>query len=47
VAELHLHGEKAGERGLGETEGLGANQRVSRIAGEAAELTKVTDTTEA
>jgi hypothetical protein len=25
VAELRLHGEKAAERGPGETEGLGAN----------------------
>jgi hypothetical protein len=38
AAELQLHGEKVGERGPGETEGLGANQRVSRVVGEEAKL---------
>jgi hypothetical protein len=45
--ELRLHVEKAGERGPGETEGLGANQRVSHVADEEAELTEATDATEA
>jgi hypothetical protein len=40
---LRLHGENAGERGPGETERLGANQKVSRVAGEGAELTEATD----
>jgi hypothetical protein len=47
AAELRLHGEKAGERGPGETERLGANQRVSRVAGEEAKLTEATNVTEA
>jgi hypothetical protein len=47
MAKLRLHGEEAGERGPGETEGLGANQRVSRIVGEEAELNGATDVTEA
>jgi hypothetical protein len=42
-----LHGENAGERGSGELERLGANQEVSRIAGEGAELTETTNTTDA
>jgi hypothetical protein len=44
---LWLHGENAGEHGPGETEGLGANQRVSRVAGEEAKLTEATDATDA
>jgi hypothetical protein len=36
----------AGERGPGETERLGANRKVCRIAGEGAELTKATDATD-
>jgi hypothetical protein len=47
AAELRLHGEKADERGPGKTEGLGANQRVSRVAGEEAEFSEATDVTEA
>jgi hypothetical protein len=47
VAELRLYGEKACERRSGETEGLGANQRVSHIAGEDAELTEATGTPDA
>jgi hypothetical protein len=42
---LWLHGENAGERGPGEIERLGANRKVSRIAGEGAELTEATDVT--
>jgi hypothetical protein len=34
VAGLRLHGENVGEHGPGETEGLGVNQRVPRVAGE-------------
>jgi hypothetical protein len=33
---LRLHGENAGERGPSEIEGLGANQKVSRVASEGA-----------
>jgi hypothetical protein len=40
---LRLHGENAGERGPGEPEGLGANWKMSHIAGEEAELTEATD----
>jgi hypothetical protein len=47
AAELRLHREKTGERGLGKIEGLGANQRVSRVAGKETELTKATDAIEA
>jgi hypothetical protein len=47
TVELRLHGENTGERGPGEIEGLGANQRVSRVAGEESKLTEATDTTEA
>jgi hypothetical protein len=47
VVELRLHREKADERGPGEIEGLGANQRVSHIAGEEAELTEATDAADA
>jgi hypothetical protein len=39
VAETRQHDEKSGEREAREIEGLGANQRVSRVAGEEAELT--------
>jgi hypothetical protein len=46
-AGLRLHGENTGEHRPGETEGLGANQRVSRIAGEEAELTEATDAADA
>jgi hypothetical protein len=44
---LRLHGENAGERGPGEPEGLGANQRVSHTIGEEVELTEATDTARA
>jgi hypothetical protein len=47
VVELRLHGEKVGDREPREIEGLGANQRVSRVPGEDAKLTKVTDMAEA
>jgi hypothetical protein len=47
MAELRLHCEEAGERGPGETEGLGANQRVSHVVGEEAELNGATNVTEA
>jgi hypothetical protein len=40
---LRLHGENVGEHVTGETDMLWANQRVSRVAGEEAELTKATD----
>jgi hypothetical protein len=40
AAELRLPSEEAGERGQGEPEGLGANQEVSHVAGEGAELTE-------
>jgi hypothetical protein len=45
TAELLHWGEKAGERGPGETYGKGANQGVSRVAGKEAELTEATDAT--
>lgn len=38
--ELWLQGEEGSERGLGELEVLGANQEVSHVADEEAELTK-------
>jgi hypothetical protein len=44
---LRLHGENVGEHGLGEIEGLGANQRVSRVAGKGAELTEALDAVDA
>jgi hypothetical protein len=44
---IRLYGENDGEREPGETEGLGANQRMSRIAGEEAELTEATDVADA
>lgn len=44
---LRLQGENIDEHGPGETEVLGANQRVSRVAGEYAELTEATDATDA
>jgi hypothetical protein len=47
MAGLRLHGENAGEHRPGKTEGLGAIQRVSRAAGEDAELTEATDATDA
>jgi hypothetical protein len=47
VVGLQLHGENAGERRPGEIEGLGANQRVSRVAGEGAELTEASDAADA
>ena len=47
MAELRLYGEKACEHGPGETEGLGANQRVSHVAGEDVELTEATDAADA
>jgi hypothetical protein len=37
----------AGESGPGETKSLGANRKVSRVAGEGAELTKATDRADA
>ena len=43
AAELRLHREKVDERRPSETEGLGANQRVSCVVGEGAELTKAID----
>jgi hypothetical protein len=45
VAEIRLSGEKSIKREPREVEGLGANQRVSRVAGEEAELTGAVDTT--
>jgi hypothetical protein len=45
VAEARLCGEKSGEREQREIEVLGANQRVSCVAGEEAELTGAMDTT--
>jgi hypothetical protein len=47
VVGLRLHGENAGERGVGKLEGLGANWRVFHTADEKAELTEATDTTRA
>ena len=47
AAELRLQGEEAGEHRSGELEVLGANQEVSHIAGEGAELTEATDATDA
>jgi hypothetical protein len=44
--ELRLHGEKAGEHGPGETERLEANQRVSCVDGDEAELTEATNATD-
>jgi hypothetical protein len=38
---LRLHGEDTYERGPGEPEGLGANQRMSHAGGEEVELTEV------
>ena len=45
AVETRLHGEKFDERQPREIEGLGANQRVSRVAGEEAELTRAMDAT--
>jgi hypothetical protein len=45
TTETQLRGEKSGEREPGEIEGLGANQRVSRVVGEEAELTRATNAT--
>jgi hypothetical protein len=42
AAKLRLPSEEVGERGPGEPEGLGANQEVSHVAGEGAELTEAT-----
>jgi hypothetical protein len=47
TAELRLFGEKDDEHGPGDTEGLGANQRVSHLASEEVKLTEATDATEA
>jgi hypothetical protein len=44
---LRLQRENTGERGPGETEGLRANQRVSHVASEEAELTEATDAVDA
>jgi hypothetical protein len=46
AAELRLQGEEAGEHRSGELEVLGANQEVSHIAGEGAELTEATGAAE-
>ena len=43
AVELRLHGEEVDERGPGKPKGLGANQKVSHVAGEEAELTEATD----
>jgi hypothetical protein len=43
AAGIRLHGENVSERGPGKIEGLGANQRLSRVAGEGVELTGATD----
>jgi hypothetical protein len=45
TTETRLRGKKSGEREPGEIEGLGANQRVSRVVGEEAELTRATNAT--
>jgi hypothetical protein len=37
---LRLHGENAGDCGPSELEGLGANRKMSHVAGEEAELTE-------
>jgi hypothetical protein len=47
VVGLRLPGENAAVGGQGITEGLGANQRVSRVAGEETELTEATDAVDA
>jgi hypothetical protein len=44
---LRLHGENAGELGPGEIERLEANQKVSRVVGEGAELTEAMDAADA
>jgi hypothetical protein len=46
VAETRLRDEKSGEHEPREIEGLRANQRVSRVVGEEAELTGAMDATE-
>jgi hypothetical protein len=43
TAGLWLHGGNADERGPGETKMLGANRKVSCVAGEGAELTEAAD----
>jgi hypothetical protein len=45
VAETGQHDEKFGEREPREIKGLGANQRVSCVTGEEAELTGAMDAT--
>jgi hypothetical protein len=45
TVETRLRGEKSGECEPREKEGLGANQRVSRVTGEEAELTGAKDAT--
>jgi hypothetical protein len=47
AVEPRLRGEKASERRPDKTEELGANQRVSRVAGEETKLNEATDVTEA
>jgi hypothetical protein len=42
---LRLHGKHSGEHGSGNTEGLGVNRGVSRVADGEAELTGATDAT--
>jgi hypothetical protein len=44
VAERLRRGGKAGEHGLREIEGEGANRGVSRVAGDEARLTGIADT---
>jgi hypothetical protein len=46
ATELRLQGEEAGERGPGEPAGLGANRKMSHVAGEEAELTEATGVAE-
>jgi hypothetical protein len=46
AAELLLQGEQAGERGPDEPEGLGANRKMSHVAGEEVELTEATSAVE-
>jgi hypothetical protein len=47
VVGLRLHGENASERGPSEPEGLGANRKMSHVAGKEAELTEVIDAADA
>jgi hypothetical protein len=47
VAGLRLHGESSGEHVLGETERLGPNRKVFRVADKKVELTEATDASDA